>query len=297
MLILKDAHRTAVRALAYSPDGLLLASGSDDGQVKLWDLGSGNLAAQARPHHDSVRALTFSPEGTSLLSAGLDGCIKCLKVPVLKGRTLVQGQGWIWALALSPDGWALAAGSECQGHFWHLARHLEVVGPQITLLGHRWPVNAITFSGQGRHLITGSHDRTVKVWDATWGRIQHTFEGNTDWVRSVGSSRVHPLIAWGCGDGQLSLARLDEPAILGRWRGHQADVVSLAFAPDGRTLLSVSWDGTVRYWDLPSCRERAALNWAMGRIHTVVVAPHGMTAAAAGGEGTVVLWDLDGFGS
>jgi WD40 repeat protein len=76
-------------------------------------------------------------------------------------------------------------------------------------------------------------------------------------------------------------------------RGHTGLVGALAFAPDGRTLLSGSPDRTVRCWDVASGRELAAYDWQLGQVATVAFAPDGLTAAAAGEGGAIALWDVE----
>jgi WD40 repeat protein len=72
-------------------------------------------------------------------------------------------------------------------------------------------------------------------------------------------------------------------------------VTSLAFAPDGRTLLSGSFDRTVKTWDVASGREQSSFDWQLGRVNAVAFAPDGMTAAAAGQSGGIIIWDIDPF--
>ncbi len=76
-------------------------------------------------------------------------------------------------------------------------------------------------------------------------------------------------------------------------KGHAGKVVSLAFSPDGRTLMTGSWDQTVRLWDTATGRERANYKWDIGRVYCVTYAPDGLRLAAGGDLGRVVVWDAE----
>jgi WD40 repeat protein len=75
-------------------------------------------------------------------------------------------------------------------------------------------------------------------------------------------------------------------------KGHEDCVIVAAFTPDGRTLVTASWDRTIRTWDVETGRQTNSFDWGLGRMFTVAVAPDGMTAAAGGEQPHVVVWDL-----
>ena len=75
--------------------------------------------------------------------------------------------------------------------------------------------------------------------------------------------------------------------------GHPGRICQVAFTPEGQTLASVSWDETVRLWDVDTGHERAAFDWHIGAVHCLAFAPDGMTAAAGGSDHSILVWDQD----
>lgn len=287
-----EGHRGPVRAVAYSPDGALLASGGKDHHIQLWSLTeSRKRKRQLAGHGDWVRGLAFDPEGKSLASAGWDDQVSLWN---LERRTAMLHHtdhlGGAWAVAFSPSGDVMAtgAGNGCLAFY-----PPGQASPLAKRIAHRMPLTSLAFTPDGKYLLTASHDRTVQLWNAPWQQYLDTVQEHKSWVYCVAASSDSQLIAAGDEEGVVLVSRVAEDGSPLTIRGHRGPVSGLAFAPRGRLLLSVGWDGTARVWDADTGRERLAYDWGVGKLHCVAIAPDGMTAAAGAENGAVVMWDLE----
>ena len=188
-----SGHTSEVWAMAFSPDGRLLATGSQDGTARLWDPATGQHQRTLTGHTSEVVAVAFSPDGRLLATASGD---KTTRVWDLAGgpawRYIHDGE--VWAVAFSPDGRLLATGSQDgAARLWDPA-----TGECLrTLTGHTGRVIDVAFSPDGRLLATAGGDKaerfwdpavgdkTARVWDPATGECLHTLTGHTSEVVAV----------------------------------------------------------------------------------------------------------------
>jgi WD40 repeat protein len=283
-----------VRAVAFSPDGLLLATAGDDRVVTLWDPATGKKAGTLRGHADAISSVAFRPDGKQLAAAGWDGTVRLWDMPGGRLlRTFANHGRRVWAVAFSPDGKYLALGGS--GPTVHV-READT-GRQIhALTGHTDHVSCVAFSPDGKHLATGSWDRTVRVWDAAGGNAICTFSGHKSRICHVA---FRP-------DGER-LASADEGTRILLWdprtgqdvrplRTSSGPLSSLAFRRDGKQLAVAGWDRSARLCDTDTGR---ALFQPLGHAHFITALafdPEGGRLAAAGRDGTVQLWKIPAAG-
>jgi WD40 repeat protein/transcriptional regulator with XRE-family HTH domain len=289
-----QAHTAAVQALAFSPDGNILATGSWDGAIKLWNLENGALLWMGR-HSSSIQSLAFAPDGRMLASGGDDATIQLWDT--YKGmhfKTLsVQGSP-VYALAWSLDGSLLASGSFDGGiRLWEMQEAQPRTSMRI-LTGHTDQTRSVAFTPDGRTLASGSFDRTIKLWDTASGELRETLVGHTGPVNAVVWSPDGSLLASGSRDQTIWLWDVERGNHRMILHGHTAVVHALAFTPDGRSLLSGSEDGTLRVWDVERGQSVHIIQGYAVTLYDVAWSPDGTQLASAGSDRLVTIWDSAG---
>ncbi|MEG4110672.1 MULTISPECIES: WD40 repeat domain-containing protein [unclassified Microcoleus] len=172
-------HEAEISAIVVSPDSQVIASGSADTTIKIWNLETGKLICTFGnlltwgAHKAGIVSLAFSPIAQTLASSSSDGTIKLWN---LRSRECSQTiKGYANCLALSPDGQTLATGG------WDRniqLRQLSNPDSSITLAGHFNSINAIAFSPDGRTVISASADGNIKFWNASTGENFYTISGH-----------------------------------------------------------------------------------------------------------------------
>jgi len=283
-------HMDWVRCLALSAQGHILASGSSDRTVRLWNPLTGAELRQILGHQGSVQAIVISPNGYTVISASSDKSIKIWRTDTGKLlRTLVGHQNWVNALVISPDGLTLASGSEDKTVKIWAVEQGEVLH---TLEGHRGGIHALAFSPDGALLVSGSSDHTLKLWETKTGALLQTLTWHTGQVNSVAVSPDGTTLASGSNDGTLKLWRLPTGEHLQTLKDHEDSVTSLAIAPASKLLVSGSRDQTVKVWDFSSGQLLCNLTGSQTSINTVTASADGRLIACGSTSKLIHIWQL-----
>jgi len=308
-------HTNAVRALAFcrsSAPGLpaiqLLASGSIDHSVRLWDVSTGVCLHVLQRQAGLIYSLAFSPDGSILASGSADQTI-CLW-DVRNGRLLHTWQAHdehVDALAFHPDGVTLASASGDQSvRLWDVRAEGEspVYREHLlaTLLGHSSTVVTLAFSPDGMLLASASADQTVRLWDIRAARTPdveathplHILRGHTHWLRAVAFSPDGKILATAGADRVVRLWEVGRGQPIALLQGHLHVIWSLAFTPDGSTLISGGEDDAIFVWDVRRPERRQVIRTLQGHtapIPHLAFSPDGFTLASGEGHHRLRLWD------
>jgi WD40 repeat protein len=285
-----DARIGAVQALAFSPDGRLLAVGGASGRVQLRSAATGELLHTLIGHSPTVASVAFSPDSRTLISAGMDHVVRSWDVADggLVGQ-VNRGNRWIWSVAFSRNGRTIAAASDDGTiSLWSAG------GDQVsrTLTGHTSGVLSAAFSPSGLTLASGSWDKTIKLWNLQSGSPIRTLIGHTAPVWSVAFSANGELLASGGFDATIRLWDPRSGQLIRILNGHSSEVRSVAFSPDGRMLASGSEDYSVKLWDVRGGTELRTLSGHVDKVITVAFSPDGRTLVSGGNDGTIRMWDI-----
>lgn len=161
-----------------------------------------------------------------------------------------------------------------------------------TLADHLWGVTSVAISPDGQTLVSGSIDKTVKIWNLPAGKLLHTLAGHANEVWSVAISPDGKTLASGSGDKTVKVWDLATGTLKSTLDGHSGSVNTIAFSPDGKTLASGSFDSTVKLWNLGTGQVSRTLSGHSSGVNALAFSPDGRMLASGGFDSTVKLWDL-----
>ncbi|MGH9341305.1 MAG: c-type cytochrome domain-containing protein [Acidobacteriota bacterium] len=243
-------HVETVRAVAFSPDGALLAAAggipSRYGEIKIWDLETGSLLQTLEGHNDCIYSAVFSPDSSLLATCSYDRLIKI---------------------------WDVKSGKEVR-----------------TIKGHVDAVYSIAFGPEGKRLFSASADRTVKVWSVDTGeQLFRPLSESTAELYTLALHPTGNLIAAAGADKMIRIWRITgQGGQLARSAfAHDSPILRLTFTPDGKTLISSGADHLVKFWDVETLLEKKVLDKQPDWVLALAVSPNGQVLALGRYDGSV----------
>jgi WD40 repeat protein/serine/threonine protein kinase len=282
-------HCDRVFAVAYSPDGKTIATGSGDKTARLWDAATGQPLGQPLEHRGTVFALAISPDGRWLLTGCEDFTAQLWDMANgMRIGSPLKHQNRVLAVAFSPDGKQVLTGSHDKtAQLWESA-----TGQRLATFPHPDIVRSVAFSPDGRTILTGCDDQMARLWDVSDAELVGLPFQHIHRVHAAVFSPDGTRILTGCNDDTAQVWDAATGQRLGPPLRHNNWVMAVAFSPDGRTVLTGSVDNTVQLWETATGRPFGLPLLHQDEVRAVAFSPDGNSVLTGCWDGMARLWDL-----
>ena len=288
VLSIYHRHASTITAIAWSPDGKRIASGSMDNTVRVWDTADGKNAYIYRGHSSWIGDVVWSPDGKRIASASADNTVQIWDA--FDGGNVYTYKGhiyWVNTVAWSPDGKRIAsAGADKTVQVWDATDG----GNVYTYEGHIAYVNRVVWSPDSKRIASGSWDKTVQIWNAADGRNISIYRGHSDQVRTVAWSSDGTYIASGGNDYTVQVWYATTGENVCTYRGHSDIVYTVTWSPDHIYIASGGDDTTVQIWNAVTGRNIYTYRGHSGAIYPIAWSPNGECLASGSVDSTIHIW-------
>jgi WD40 repeat protein len=285
-------HRAPVWCASFGPNGTRLASASQDGTLRVWDVQSGRTVALINTTAGWPCVVAFSPDGGRLVFSAAGEVTVWNASNGSPVATLSGQHGGVRGIAVSPDGTSVATGS------WDKTVRLFDVSTgamRRSFMGHTGEVASVAFSPDGRHLVSGGYDKTVRIWNIDSGQEEAVLSGHP--VAEVNSVAFDPT-----GERVLAGSTTSDRGWIRIWNAagngsgavlqHTGLLTSVAFSADNGRIAVGSEDGSIQIWDPHTFKRIFTLKGHEGPVRTVAFDPRGGRLVSGSADKSIRIWDL-----
>jgi serine/threonine protein kinase len=284
------AHTGAATHATYTSDGRTVLSTGADGTFKIW--AAPYFALQHSITFDDGPATSIATSGSKALTGHANG--RVVLWDIANGRRIgsfKRNDAEVWSVAfLDNDKRFAAASHDWKVSIWDVAK----TEPVHVIDAHDNAVQSVAFAAtaQGPMLLTGSADKTVRLWNTGSYESVRRYRGHSDFISALSIKPDGSALASASFDGNIRVWSAKSNTTLRRLYGHKGPVGGLAFAPAGDVLVSAGQDGKVRLWDLKGGRAARVLPGTIAGQNDVTISPDGSKILAAGADGKLHVWTM-----
>jgi WD40 repeat protein len=286
-----SGHTQGVISVAYSPDGRLLASGDEGGEVRVWNVPDGTPRFVLPALEGEAYALAFSPDGKFLLTAAAqsNGDINIWNAETGKPDGDLKGHtSGVYEVSFGSDGKTLVSGGrDATIRIWDFAARHELRG--IPVPNAQWLRSVVVSAGGKIAVGSGGEGGKVSLWGSD-GQLVQMFDTRAGPLCFSPDGRLLAGTTWL--EGRVTIWDVNTGEKVGTWKAHEGVANGVAFSRDGRFLATAGGDGFVRLWDVATQHELKNLQQE-GHAYQLAFAPDGVTLATTGKDNRLIkLWDV-----
>jgi WD40 repeat protein len=245
--------------IALSPDGKTVASGSEDGAVRLWDVETGKVLAKWTAHGSRTTSACWSRDGGLVASGSSDGTTRVWDVESGKTVLAIETELSVDAVIYSPDTTMIATGGYSQKEDYLKIWDAKTGKLVANLKGHTRTVYCLAWTADGKTFISGSGDSLIRTWNTTtWQQIT-VLTGHTNYVWSIAISLNGRILASASWDKTVRLWNIENSQPIGLPLEHGDEVGCTSFSTDGKLLATGCADNNAYTWDIFTIVKEAGL--------------------------------------
>ncbi len=288
---------SSIYSVAFSPDGQWLAAGTGTGDIRLWQVATGQPVAVFEGHQELVWTVAFSPDGRWLAGGSEDQTVSVWDTRTRQRLNIFREHSdTVTEVVFSPDSRYLASGSgDGTVLIWAVGDDREPLARLVC----EDEIKSVAFSPDGQMVAAAGHDQKIRLWETNAvlngaGRQNvRIFEGHSRMVRSLAFSPDGHWLASGSDDQTVRVWAVESGYCQHILQGHQDEVHNVTFSPDGQILAGVGFDQAVRLWRMPSGEATHTLYGHTQPVTALAFSPDGHIIASGSDDQTVRLWDAD----
>jgi WD40 repeat protein len=275
-----------VLSLSYSPDGLNLLAGYNDGSGRMIHIENESYISTYSGHWKGIQAIEMANTGKFVMTAG-ENTVKIWTPEGKELKTFSDHTTTIWSAEIDSSGKFVVAGAF--NKTFKLMNVLEG-GKAEDMRGHSDVAMTVCFNRGGTKIASASGNQEIWIWDFASRKVEMKLNGPAEDVYCLDFSPDGKLLASGSKDKTIRIYELKEGKLLYILKGHTNHVIDVEFHPDGQHLLSCSFDQSIRLWEIPTARTIYSYIDHKDAVLDIAFSPDGNTFASASNDKTIKIW-------